>query len=178
MRFKNDTDSYREKNDKVFERRFYLNCFRANVLNFRIRFHSEHTRSMGKTTTTTIINNRRFKAEVPNCRTAKDYRLRQGVKRNYVRGLAQMFNATADNAGCRYPRSDTNLPYPIDPVLRSTVVLYYYYYDAHPESASRSQRKSTPIFWRFSMKYKFDIFVMSTSLYWLLIQSQAWPRPT
>jgi len=102
-------------------------------------------------------NNRWFEAEVPNCRTAKDYRLRQGVKRNYVRGLAQMFNATADNAGCRYPRSDTNLPYPIDPVLRSTLVLCYYYYDAYPESASRSQRKSTPISWRFSMKYKLDI---------------------
>lgn len=33
-----------------------------------------------------------------------------------------MFDATADNAGCRYPRSDTNLPYPIDPVLRSTII--------------------------------------------------------
>lgn len=53
---------------------------------------------------------------------ARHSRLRQHVKRNYGRGLAQMFDATADNAGCRYPRSDTNLPYSIDPVLRSTII--------------------------------------------------------
>jgi len=78
------------------------------------------TQWTGKTTITTtiIIGDLR-----PNSRTAKDHRLQQDVKRNYGRGLAQMFNATADNAGCRYPRSDTNLPYPIDPVLRSTLLL-------------------------------------------------------
>lgn len=39
--------------------------------------------------------------ELRGARDVEDTQLRQRVKRNYGRGLAQAFDATADNAGCR-----------------------------------------------------------------------------
>jgi len=118
------------------------------------------------TTTTIIIGDLRL-----NSRAAKDYRLRQDVKRNYGRGLAQMFNATADNAGCRYPRSDTNLPYPIDPVLRSTLLLLLLLRRASWIRFSFTKEINTdfPLFFH---EIWYIRHFLSTNLYWLLIRWQ------